>query len=196
MRQNTFKKTIGPAARIGAVLLLVMLASAIGSGMAHYWRIGSTDGLRPTSIPIPLLADSAVKGKSMSMATGAVTAGVEGLFVLDHSSGLLQCWILNPRNGSVGGIFQTNILQDLPSEKVGAGDYVMCTGAFAFSGGTAANLVPSSSIVYVADEATGNVVGYSFSFNRNELNRGVMQYGPLRAVCAGPTRVEGAVRDQ
>lgn len=196
MKKHSLKRLIVPAARSGVALLFIMLAAAIGGLLGHHWGIGSNRSSSSETIPLPLMADSAVKGKTMSMATGAVTAGVEGLFVLDHSSGLLQCWIMNPRNGAVGGIFQTNILQDLPAEKVGAGDYVMCTGAFAFSGGTAANLVPSACIVYVADEATGNVVGYSFSFNRNELNRGVMQYGPLRAVCAGPTRVEGTVRDQ
>jgi hypothetical protein len=185
-----------PTFRTGSILLLVMLAAAVGAAMGNGWLSQPTLIGGGNSVPIPVLADSAVKGKTMSMATGAVTTGVEGLYVLDHSSGLLQCWIMNPRNGAVGGIFQTNVLQDLPTDKVGSGDYVMVTGAFVFSGGTAANLVPSASIVYVADEATGNVVGYSFNFNRNELNRGVMQHGPLRAVCAGPTRVEGTVRDQ
>lgn len=177
-----------------SLALLVMIAAMIGSAIGG--SLGQNPVAATNSTPLPLLADNAVKGNTMSMATGLVAPNVEGLYLLDHASGLLQCWILNPRNGAVGGIFQTNILKDLPTDKVGAGDYVMCTGAFVFSGGAAGNLVPNASIVYVGDEATGNVVGYSFNFNRNELNRGAMQQGMLNVVCAGATRGEGTVRDQ
>lgn len=181
-------------AKYSGIFTLVVIATIIGSAIWGSWFQPRSSFSANT--PMPLFADAAVKGKTMSMATGLVVAEVEGLYVLDHASGLLQCWILNPRTGAVGGIFQTNILQDLPTEKVGGGDYVMCTGTYLFTGGTTGNLVPSASVVYVGDEATGNVVGYSFNFNRTELNRGAMQNGVLRAICAGPTRGEGTVRDQ
>jgi hypothetical protein len=175
------------------MMLLVCLSSGIGAMIGS--KFGSTN-LGANIPPIPLLADTATKGKSMSMATGLISPEVEGLYVLDHASGMLQCWLLNPRTGAVGGIYQTNVLADLGVEKVGAGDYVMVTGGFAFTGGVTGNILPSGSIVYVGDEATGKVVGYSFSFNRTELNRGIMQRGVLRAVCAGPTRGGSVERDQ
>ncbi len=185
----------------GIVGGLVGLVAVLGVGFGVYLGLHENDfskiGHSSQQNPIlSLNADSAVKGKTISMATGAVSEGVEGLYVLDHASGNLQCWILNPRTGAVGGIFQTNILQDLPTDKPGAGDYVMVTGAFIFRAPVANNMSPSASICYVADESTGNVVGYSFNFNRQALTRGTMQSGVMAAVCAGPTRMEGTIRDQ
>jgi hypothetical protein len=170
-----------------SLALIVFLASALGALLGSKFGAQSTFTGIP---PIPLKADTASKGKTMSMATGLISPEVEGLYVLDHASGLLQCWLLNPRTGAVGGIYQANVLADLGI------DNVMVTGGFAFTGGVMGNVIPSGSIVYVADEATGKVVGYSFSFNRTELNRGVMQRGILRAVCTGPTRGASMERDQ
>lgn len=149
-----------------------------------------------TMPPFPLHAGTAAKGKTMSMATGLITGEVEGLYVLDHASGNLQCWILNPRSGAVGGIYRANVAADLMTDKSGTPDYVMATGNFFFQGGNTGNQVPASSVCYVADESTGNVVGYALSYDRGAINRGIIQAGTLQVVCKGPTRGEEKVRDQ
>ena len=43
--------------------------------------------------PIELAAGTAARTKSLSMATGLIDNNVEALFVLDHLTGNLQCWL-------------------------------------------------------------------------------------------------------
>lgn len=176
-----------------SLVLIVFLASGLGAMIGSQWV---SKNQMPALPPVTLKADTAAKGKTMSLATGLVSSEVEGLYVLDHASGVLQCWLLNPRTGAVGGIYQTNVLTDLGVDKTGIGDFVLATGVFVFTGGVTGNIHPSGSIAYVANESNGKVVGYSFSYNRTELNRGVMQRGILTAVCAGETRGAPTERDQ
>ncbi len=180
-----------PAFKIVGLAILVMVSSILGVAIGNRFTPSPQK-----EWPIPLLADSAAKGKTVSLATGLISPEIEGLYVLDHASGLLQCWILNPRNGAVGGVYQANVMADFGADKIGQGDFVMVAGGFAFTGGHTGNMTPSSSIVYVADESSGVVVGYHFAFNRNELNRGIMQQGMLRRVCGGPSRTANLERDQ
>ena len=63
--------------------------------------------------------DTAARGKSMSMATGFIDRNrtLEGLFVLDHLSGLLQCWVVNPRTGNIAGLYYTDVNEHLELKK-------------------------------------------------------------------------------
>ena len=49
------------------------------------------------------------------MATGEVSDDAEGLFVLDHNSGLLQCSVVYPRSGQFMARFQVNVAEALGS---------------------------------------------------------------------------------
>ncbi len=185
------KRTLSSLFSVLGLAVLVFAAAALGT-----WSGNRYSRSTEVASPIRLLADTAARGKTLSLATGLVSPEVEGLYILDHASGLLQCWILNPRTGAVGGIFQTNVVTEFGADKIGAGDYTLVTGGFAFTGGVSGNMGPANSIVYIADEATGNIVVYSFSFNRTMLNRGVMQQGILNVVCKGTTRAGSVERDQ
>lgn len=147
--------------------------------------------------PIHLQAGTAARTKSMSMATGLIDGNVEGLFVLDHMSGNLQCWLLNTKTGKVGGIYRANAAVDLAvAGKTGAPDFLMTTGNFFFSGGVSGNSEPGQSVCYVADANTGNVVGYNLIYNKQILNRGGVETGTLNLVCKGAARTVSATRDQ
>jgi len=63
----------------------------------------------------------------------------------------------------------------------------MVTGNYQFSagGGTAR---PASSIVYVADANSGNIVGYSLMWNSSMATRGTAQGGRLNKVVVGKGR--------
>lgn len=178
---------------VGTLGLIVATSTCIGVLVGTRIANSQSDQLR---LPLPLHAGTAAKGKTLSMATGLIDGDVEGLYLLDHASGNLQCWILNARTGAVGGIYRTNVLQALASTKVGEADYVMTTGNFFWNGGKTGNLTPSQSVVYIADEATGNVVGYHLTFNEQGIQRGEVQTGLLNLVCQGATRGESVKRDQ
>lgn len=147
--------------------------------------------------PVNLHAGTAARTKSMSMATGWIDGNVEALFVLDHVTGNLQCWLLNKRTGKVGGIYRANAAADLAvAGKTGTPDYLMTTGNFIFEGGVSGNNKPSKSICYVCDANTGNVVGYNVVYNEQIINRGGAETGSLVLVCKGAARAAAVNRDQ
>lgn len=136
-------------------------------------------------IPLRLQADSASGGKTISMATGPITNEVEGLFILDHLTGVLQCWLLNPRTGAVGGIYAADVNTVLGLDK-GDPDFVMTTGKFYIK--SQGNLKMADSIVYVGEGSTGKVAGFSLAYDKGGIQRGIVQKGELTVVCAGPIR--------
>ena len=158
-------------------------------------EIAGRNGQFKLPTELQLQADTAARGKSLSMATGRISNNVEALFVLDHDSGNLQCWILNPRTGAVGGIYRANVLGDLQVDKSGEPDFVLVTGNFFWSSGVTGNERPADTVAYVGDTSTGNIVGYALNFNRQALTRGVVQNGQLTVICKGAAK-EGLTRDQ
>lgn len=194
------KLSISKFAAIAALFLLTFAAATMGTMFGNRML---SDANVPADVradqPIVLNADSAARGKSMSMATGLVAAerGVEGLFLLDHLSGTLQCWVINPRNGDVAGIFSTNVTEDMELAKGGDIDYVMTTGAFRAEKSTArrGNLIPAGCVCYVGDGNTGKVVGYTLYYDRTLMANNATQQGKLEVLARGVAREAGLQRD-
>ncbi len=172
--------------------LIVALATGIG-----VWAGTSLASKQFNQQPSPtaLRAATAARSNSLSMATGLIDGNVEGLYILDHLSGNLQCWLMNSRTGAIGGVYKANVASALASDKGGEPDYVMTTGSFNWTGGNVQNQQVGQSIVYVADANNGKVVGYSLSYNRTLIQRGEVQGGNLMPVCSGLAR-DIAIRDQ
>lgn len=179
-----------------SLFLMTFIAATAGTMYGH--RLGDNESTE-TNLPVVLNADSAARSKSMSMATGVVDVerGIEGLFVLDHLSGNLQCWVLNPRTGEVAGIYTANVNEDLELGKGGDLDYVMTTGSFRAEKSTArrGNQIPSGSICYVGDGNSGKVVGYILYFNRQLVLNNGTQRGKLEVLARGLAREAGLKRD-
>ena len=176
-------------------LLVALGLAVIGvtAGFGSY--IGSQVASNPAGMqmpPLELKAGSASRTDSMSMATGLIDGNVEALFVLDHLTGNLQCWMLSPRTGAVGAIYQTNVMADLGGGKQGKPELMMVTGNFFWGGGVGGNNLPGQSICYVGDAVTGNVVGYGVIYNKQAIKRGNFQGGKLQLVCAGKARAAGS----
>src|SRR5262245_57120358 len=118
---------------------------------------------------------------SFAIATGPVDDDVEGLYTLDFLTGDLQCFVINPRTGLVGGWFKTNVAKELPPEGTKKPHFLLATGRFVAAGG-AGNQRPAGCICYVVDANSGNVVAYSFPWNRSALNQGATQATDMRSV--------------
>jgi len=172
--------------------LVVALATGIGVWVGTR---AASQPLNQFATPTALKAATAARSNSLSMSTGLIDGNVEGLYVLDHLSGNLQCWLINSRTGAIGGIYKANVAAALASDKGGEPDYLMVTGNFNWTGGNIQNLQVGQSIVYVADANTGKVVGYSLNYNRTLIQRGEVQGGNLIPVCNGLAR-DIAIRDQ
>ena len=122
------------------------------------------------------------------MATGLVGEDVEGLFVLDHVTGNLIGMVINPRTGTTGALYNTNVFASLGISRDNA-DLVMTTGRINVPGGQG-NQTPALCVVYVGDSNTGKVVGYSCFYNQARANQGGNQGGAFTQVFSGQTRGE------
>lgn len=180
---------------------LLMLASGLGMGLlvGIGMMIGATSAVHQQQnsnstqprLPegIPLEATASSNGENISVATGAIDENVEGVFVLDHLTGQLTCFVANPRNlgGVLNGQFKTNVANDLGVAQGKKPDYVMTVGGVAaIRGGGAAR--PADSIVYVADGSTGHVVGYSLPWMPTKAKAGQPQGGALVKIMIGQAR--------
>lgn len=118
---------------------------------------------------LPINATASVISEKYSMATGFVSEDVEGLFVLDHNSGLLQCNVIYPRlprNGFMGQ-FSINVAEALGTGARG-GQYMMVTGVVEFP--RASNNPVAGTVIYVMDTVSGNYAGFGVPFNRAVMN--------------------------
>ncbi len=174
------------------VVASLLTAGGIILGMS-FKSVGSGSG--QAELPLLLKASSASGGEGLSLATGQVDDHVEGIFVLDHLTGSLECWVLNSKNGLLAARYKTNINEDMGIVKTGDADYVMVTGRFDFVGGNRGNLQPGRSICYVADGSSGKVVGYGLRYDQTAANAGQAQSGELFVVAKGLAR-DVVERDQ
>lgn len=141
-------------------------------------------------------ADSASSSKSLSMATGHVDSGVDGIFVLDHATGNLFCWVVNPKGGGIVAQYMANVQAAMgPVEQGKATEYVMVTGNMDSSGGNAGNGKPAGCVCYVGDATSGKVIGYSFLWNRSRAASGGAQVGEMIVVLEGLARPQNLVRE-
>lgn len=183
-------KNLGMAAAFLVCLGLI-------TGTSAYWgtRLAQPEASPASELPLELQAATSARSDSLSMATGAIEGSVEGLWLLDHVTGNLQCWVLNARTGGVAAIFAANVGNDL-GVNAGNAELMMVTGVFIYDGRRFGNSRPGQSICYVADAKTGNVVGYGFGFNNNLKKQGGVQAGQLQLVCSGKVRQQQVEREQ
>jgi hypothetical protein len=135
------------------------------------------------ALPFPLIqATASVISEKYSMATGDVADDAEGLFVLDHNSGLLQCSVVYPRSGQFMARFSVNVAEALGTGAKG-GQYMMVTGRAQFP--RASNRPAAQTLVYVMDSATGNFAAYGIPFDHTAVARNQAQQGLMVLVATG-----------
>lgn len=162
-------------------LMAVITVTSIAA--AAYFAGLSRSDLQSNITNLPILeATSAVTSEKFSMATGSVSEDADGLFVLDHNSGLLQCNVIYPRLGRFMAQFTINV-----ADAVGAGGkggkYMMLTGRADFP--RASNRPAAGTVVYVVDSATGNYACYGIPFDRVAMNSNRPQKGALVWIASG-----------
>ena len=164
------------------ILALITIVS-IGAA-AYFAGRSSQPGFEVSQLGnLPMLdASSAVSGEKYSIATGSVSEDADGLFVLDHNSGLLQCTVIYPRMGQFMARFSVNVNEAVGTGAKG-GKYMMLTGRAQFP--RASNRPAASTVVYVMDTASGNYACYGIPFDRVAMNANRQQQGPLVLITTG-----------
>ena len=182
--------------------LAVGLVGAIGFASGWMSHAQAPSPVATSQVPAELLArvglnaDSAAVGKTMAMCTGRIDEDVEGLYVLDFTTGNLFCWVLNTRGGGFLAQYVTNVRQDFGALEQGRNpEYLMVTGFVNVAGGAGADGRPADSIVYVADANSGAVVGYTLVWNRARAAAGGAQGGGLIKVAQGLARDASLIRN-
>lgn len=170
---------------MAALTLLSMFTASYFAGQTQALR---QSGLERAENPItggiqmPTLdATAAVSSEKFSLATGMISDRAEGLFVLDHNSGLLQCSVMYPRVGQFLGLFVVNVHDALGSGK--GAEYMMVTGMVDIPQNNANPF--ASSVVYVLNTTTGAFACYSIPFNRTMMNSNKPQQGQMSLVGLG-----------
>jgi len=169
------------------------LGLAIGGALAAGVYLGSQgdSAQRAALNELRLKASASHGADSFAMATGDIAEGVEGLFCLDFLTGDLSCFVINPRTGTPGGLFRTNVVADLPADK-GTGKkpaYVLVTGQFQAKGGNyGGGGQMAGSLVYVADANSGMVAVYAMPWNKQASTAAATQGGKLLRLYAGKVR--------
>jgi hypothetical protein len=167
----------------------MMLGLLIGAGAFGVAMYASSSATPQVDLDDLMLSATASHGEhSLTLATGSIDEEVEGVFVLDHVTGDLQCWVPSVvRPGTFSGQFKTNVLSDLGVEGDKAPQLVMVTSSYNVRG-AASTTRPAKSIVWVGDANTGNVAGYSIAWNRSRASSGGTQSNALVRVLAGKGR--------
>jgi hypothetical protein len=175
-----------PRTLIASLSLLCVVSvctAAYFAGAYHAQKASNTYSASELGTDFPILnATAAVSSDKFSMATGATSEDAEGLFVLDHNSGLLQCNVIYPRMGRFMARFQANVADALGSGGKG-GEYMMVTGNANFPRSSTTPAAPS--VVYVMDTGTGNYACYGIPFNRVLVSSGRPQEGALVLISSG-----------
>ncbi len=157
--------------------------------------IGTIVGISTTATPIASTAGFEIDGKVLqaaagdssdkfALATGQISDSAEGVFMLDGLTGDLQCLVPYTRTGAFGGIFKTNVFNDLKIQGTKTPRFIMVTGKANFSG----NARPGNCIVYIVDASTGNYAAYGVPWNRQMETTGLPQQGQLIGLKAGSAR--------
>lgn len=163
---------------LGAVTLASVFTAAYFAGQTHALRQTSqvSEDSNPLGLSMPTLdATAAVSSEKFSMATGFLSDRAEGLFVLDHNSGLMQCSVMYPRLGKFLGLFVVNVHDALGTSK--GAEYMMCTGNVDMP---QSNTNPiATSVIYVLNTTTGQFACYYIPFSRTMMNSNKPQQGSL-----------------
>jgi hypothetical protein len=181
--------------RIKPVMFLtagLAIGLTIGGALAAGVYLGSqgNSAQQAALSELRLKATASHGADSFAMATGDISDGVEGLFCLDFLTGDLSCFVINPRTGTPGGLFRTNVVADLPADK-GTGKkpaYVLVTGQFQARGGNYGGSQIAGSLVYVADANSGMVAVYGMPWNKQASTAAATQGGKLVKLYAGKVR--------
>jgi hypothetical protein len=114
----------------------------------------------------PLHATATDRVDTYAIATGPVDSEGEAVYFLDFLSGDLKAMVVGCQATKFTAGYARNILADLGVDPAKNPRFMMVTGNTAFRG-TAGNVKPSMSTLYVAEVTTGNVAAYNLPWSTN-----------------------------
>jgi hypothetical protein len=122
------------------------------------------------------------------MATGSVEPEYEAVYFLDHLTGDLHAYVIGRLANNSFGVLEhgyRNVLQDFKTEEDKTPKFLMVTGFCDLNrGGRAGTIMPSRSVLYIADVASGTCCAYQLPYNATAHFRGQpVLDAPVTPVC-------------
>ncbi len=140
---------------------------------------------------VPLHAVATDKSESFSMATGSVEPDYEAVYFLDHLTGDLHAYVIGRMFNGNFGVLQhcyRKVLDDFKSEGDKTPKFLMATGVCDLNRRGGGNIMPSRSVLYIADVASGMAKAYAVPFNTTQHNTGRFIETPMALICDFPIR--------
>lgn len=113
------------------------------------------------SRPHPVWAMTAHGTERKTIATVPLDAGMEAVFTLDHKTGDLTGYVLDQFSGKFFVQYRYRIAKDFPRSQ---GKFLMAAGSANFRQ-ISENERFADGVIYVAEEASGQVVAYAIPWN-------------------------------
>ena len=146
-----------------ALGMMVATAFWLGRESASASSQSTWSGIARDKVPADLLSASATHGgANMAVCTAQVGDDAEGFFALDFITGDLKGWVYYPKMGRFGGLFMTNVKQQLGQSK--NPEYLLVSGG-TFGARLGGNVKLAQSLIYVVDTRSGMFAAYSAPWN-------------------------------
>jgi hypothetical protein len=144
---------------------------------------------------VPLHAVATDKIETFSMATGPVEGDLyEAVYFLDHLTGDLHAFVIG-RSAALKGGFGViehcyrNVLADFKTEEEKTPKFIMTTGLCDLNrAGRGSNVLPSRSVLYIADVVSGTASAYAVPFSSTQHVSGQFYTSEIIPVCSFPIR--------
>lgn len=133
----------------------VPLSLFIAVGLLVTWMFSNA----PTERPLHAMTAHGTDKKTI--ATVPLDAGMEAVVTLDHLTGDLTGYVLDRFTGKFFIQYRYNLLQDFPQSQ---GKFLLASGTADFRQVTG-NERFANGVVYVAEEASGQVIAYGLPWN-------------------------------
>lgn len=163
-------------------LLWLGLGLLAGLLVAGYWP------------SVPLHAVATDKIDTFSMATGHVEPEYEAVYFLDHLTGDLHAFVIG-RSAALSGNFGViqhayrKVLDDFKNEGEKTPKFIMVTGICDLNrNGRAGNVLPSRSLLYIADITSGVTNVYALPYSAQAHLSGRPVQTEFMPICSFPIR--------
>jgi len=142
---------------------------------------------------VPLHAVATDKIDTFSMATGPVAGDYEAVYFLDHLTGDLHAYVIGRlANGNWGTLQHCyrKVFDDFKSEGDKTPKFLMATGMSDLTRGSGrgATMLPSRSVLYIADVTSGMAAVYAVPYNSTMYMSGRPSASELLLVTGFPIR--------
>ena len=109
----------------------------------------------------PLHAVATDRLDTFAMATGPVDDDIEAVYFLDFLTGDLRGLVVSKTNGAFRALYTYNVLADLGLDLAKNPRFMVVTGIANLRARGGTNVLPSKSIIYVAEVTSGKVAAYT-----------------------------------